>query len=148
VRFISDEHAKILKDATASAVMALDGTSRAAKLLGVASSTITKYASPADEWRESFVRLDLAAEMDRLSGHSFLTSALARVVTGDPEPPTGPVTASLVLRLNGILDDVVREVAAALEDGHIDSGERLAVRRRIAVAQRKLARLDARMAGG
>jgi hypothetical protein len=60
----------------------------------------------------------------------------------------GAVTAAAVLRLNGVLDDVVRKVALALEDGVLDAGERLAIRNTIVAAQRNLAALDAVMIGG
>jgi hypothetical protein len=149
VRPLSSDHALVLKDATFAACEALGGVSRAASLLGVASSTMTKYASRADEWRESFIRLDLAAEMDRQSGHPFFLTAMRRVVTGQHPEPLSDLTASDILRLDRVLDDVVREVADALDnDGRFDSGERLAVRRRIVAAKRYLARLEALMAGG
>ncbi|MDX0604710.1 hypothetical protein GOD78_26615 [Sinorhizobium medicae] len=58
MRAISDEHASIIKSATAAAYEALGGVSRAAEALGVASSTLTKYASTGEEWRDSFIRIE------------------------------------------------------------------------------------------
>ena len=149
MRAISDEHASIIKAATAAAYEALGGVSRAAEALGVASSTLTKYASTGEEWRDSFIRLDLAAELDRRCEHPFLLTALSRIVKDERVSSFGAVTASAVLRLDGVLDDVVRAVAAALEDDdHIDAAERQAIRNRIVAAQQYLARLDAMMMAG
>ncbi|MDX0511446.1 hypothetical protein [Sinorhizobium medicae] len=149
MRAISDEHASIIKAATAAAYEALGGVSRAAEALGVASSTLTKYASTGEEWRDSFIRLDLAAELDRRCDHPFLLTAMSRIVKDERVSSFGAVTASAVLRLDGVLDDVVRAVAAALEDDdHIDAAERQAIRNRIVAAQQYLARLDAMMMAG
>ncbi|MHC2350819.1 hypothetical protein ACVMB3_000277 [Sinorhizobium meliloti] len=149
MRAISDEHASIIKTATAAAYEALGGVSRAAEALGVASSTLTKYASTGEEWRDSFIRLDLAAELDRRCDHPFLLTALSRIVKDERVSSFGAVTASAVLRLDGVLDDVVRAVAVALEDDdHIDAAERQAIRNRIVAAQQYLARLDAMMMAG
>ncbi|WP_322884771.1 hypothetical protein U8C32_11895 [Sinorhizobium medicae] len=149
MRAISEEHASIIKAATAAAYEALGGVSRAAEALGVASSTLTKYASMGEEWRDSFIRLDLAVELDRRCDHPFLLTAMSRIVKDERVSSFGVVTASAVLRLDGVLDDVVRAVAAALEDDdHIDAAERQAIRNRIVAAQQYLARLDAMMMAG
>lgn len=143
MRSISKQDSAFLKAATAAAYTALGGVSRTAELLGVASSTLTKYASTGAEWAESFIRLDLAVELDRRTSHPFLLSAIQQLLSDAPATDGWALTASAVLRLDGVLDDVVREVARAIEDGHVDAAERLAVRNRIAAAQRNLALLDA-----
>lgn len=148
MRAISNEHADIIKTATASAYEAIGGVSRAADALCVASSTLTKYASTGKDWRENFIRLDLAIELDRRNDYPFLLNAMTSLVRADRVAPTGKVNAFTVLKLNGVLDDVVREFAAALEDGEIDAAERLAVSRRIVAAQEDLARLNALMMHG
>ncbi|KQS74048.1 hypothetical protein ASG25_21480 [Rhizobium sp. Leaf384] len=148
MRAISDVHAKIIKAATAAAYEALGGVSRAAEALGVRSSTLTKYASEGEEWRETFIRMDLAVELDRRTGHPFLMTAMSEAIREDAAPSFGSITALAILRLDGILGDVVREVAKAIEDGHLDAAERRAVRERIAAAHRDLARLDTVMIGG
>ncbi|MDW9573411.1 hypothetical protein GOA73_08480 [Sinorhizobium meliloti] len=148
MRAISEEHASIIKAATAAAYEALGGVSRAAEALGVASSTLTKYASTGEEWRDSFIRLDLAAELDRRCDHPFLLTAMSRIVKDERVSSFGAVTASAVLRLDGVLDDVVRTVAQAIEDGRIDAAERQAIRNRIVAAKQDLARLEAMMLDG
>lgn len=148
MRAISNEHADIIKTATASAYEAMGGVSRAADALCVASSTLTKYASTGEDWWENFIRLDLAVELDRRNDHPFLLNAMTRLVREERIAPTGNVTAFTVLKLDGVLDDVVREFAKALEDGEIDAGERLAVSRRIVAAQEDLARLHTLMMRG
>ena len=148
MREFSDHDCVTVKAATASSYEALGGVTHAAKLLGVGSSTLTKYASTGADWRESFIRLDLAVALDRATEHPFLFNAMTQLVQREPVASFGAVTASAILRLDGVLEDVVREVARALDDDVIDAGERLAVRNRIAAAQRDLARLDAMMIGG
>ena len=147
MRAISDIDAGIIKAATAAAYEAMGGVKRAAEALGVGSSTLTKYASPGEEWTESFIRLDLAVELDRRTGHPFLLDAMTRLVKSEPVKSFGELTAAAILRLDGVLDDVVREVVQAIEDNHVDAGERLAVRERIIAAQSILGRLDSLMAG-
>jgi hypothetical protein len=148
VRAISDQHATIIKAATAAAYEALGGVSRAAEALKVGSSTLTKYASTGEEWSESFIRLDLAVELDRRCDHPFLLTAFTRVVRDEKPQSFGSITASAILKLDGVLDDVVRTVAAAIEDdNHIDAAERLEIRERIVAAKQFLARLDAMMVG-
>lgn len=136
-----------IKSATAAALDAVGGVSAAASLLGVGSSTLTKYASTGEEWRASFIRLDLAVALDRATPHPFLLTAMNRLVTGDRPAPGGRLTASAILRLDGVLDDVVREAARAIEDDHVDSAERKAIRSRIVAAKQHLAELDALLAG-
>ena len=147
MRSISDNDGGIIKAATAAAYEAMGGVSRAAEALKVASSTLTKYASSGEDWKESFIRLDLAVELDRRTGHPFLLEAMTKLVRSEPVKSFGELTAAAILRLDGVLDDVVREVARAIDDGQVDAGERLAVRERIVAAQAILARLDAFMVG-
>ena len=147
MRSVSDCNS-IIKAATASAYEAVGGVSAAANLLGVGSSSLTKYASTGEEWKSSFIRFDLAVQLDRHSPHPFMLGAMSDLVKGDKPASFGKVTASAVLRLDGVLDDVVREVARAIEnDDHIDSGEKLAIRNRIVAAKQLLAQLDAMMVG-
>lgn len=143
MRSSSDCHS-IIKAATVSAYEAVGGVSEAADLLGVRSSTLTKYGSTGEEWRQSFIRLDLAVQLDRQSAHPFLLGAMERLVKGQRPEPFGKVTASAILKLDGVLDDVVREVARAIEgDDYIDAAERVAIRSRIIAAKQILAQLDA-----
>lgn len=147
MRSFSETDAAILKAATASAYEAMDGVSRAASFLGVASSTLTKYASTAPEWRESFIRVDLAVSLDRATGNPFLLNAYSRLAQGGAPEGFGAVTASAVLKLGRALDDVVHVTAAAIEDNHIDAGERATIRKTIVVAKELLARLDLLLIG-
>jgi hypothetical protein len=148
VRVISDHYASAIKAATAAAYEAMGGVSRAAEALGVGSSTLTKYASTGEEWGQNFIRFDLAAELDRRTGHPFMLSALQQIVSEEQTTSFGAVTAAAILRLDGVLDDVVRTVALAIEDNHIDASEKQAIRHRIVAAKQYLARLDAMMVGG
>lgn len=140
--------AALLKAATISGLDAVGGVSAASRLLGIGTPALTKYASTAEEWQANFIRVDLAVRLDVAAGHPFLTNAMTHIVqAAEPEAP-GALTASAILKLDGVLDDVVREVAAALEDGHLDAAERQAVRSRIVAAHQSLSRLDAMMSRG
>ncbi len=140
--FSSDDIGAI-KAATAASLEAVGGVSRAAEALDIGSSTLTKYASTGEEWRQNVIRLDLAVRLDRASGHPFLLESFSGLVRREQPAAPAEVSPRAVLRLNAILDDVVREVAAAIDDARIDAGERLAIRKRIVAAQQELARLDA-----
>lgn len=134
----------IIKAATVSAYEAVGGVTAAADMLGVRSSTLSKYASSGEEWHSNFIRLDLAVRLDRQSAHPFLLSAMNRLVKAERPEGFGSVTASAILKLDGVLDDVVREVARAIEgDDHIDAAERVAIRSKIVAAKQVLAQLDA-----
>ena len=134
----------MIKAATSAAYEAVGGVMAAADILGVRSSTLTKYASTGDEWQSNFIRFDLAVQLDRQSAHPFLLSAMERLVKDERPASFGKVTASAILKLDGVLDDVVREVVRAIDgDDYIDAAERVAIRSRIVAAKQMLAQLDA-----
>ncbi|EPE95733.1 hypothetical protein RGCCGE502_22825 [Rhizobium grahamii CCGE 502] len=136
-----------MKAATVAAVDAVGGVSRASQLLGMGTSALTKYCSTAEEWSKNFIRVDLAVALDRATAHPFISTAISQLVADQAPASVGELTASAVLRLDGVLDEVVRTIAVAIEDGHLDAAERQAVRSRIVPAMLFLARLDAMMAG-
>ncbi|WP_377299760.1 hypothetical protein [Rhizobium sp. SGZ-381] len=143
MRAFSSLTATALKAATISGFEAVGGVSRASDLLGVGAGTLSKYASTSEEWSRNFIRVDLAVALDAASGHPFITGAMGELL-GARRPQTfGELTAAAVLKLNGLLDDVVREVALAIDDGHVDAAERQAVKARIVPAMQALAQLDA-----
>lgn len=143
-----------LKANTQAAYDAVGGATSAAGLLGVTVATLSKYASPAEQWKENFIRADLAVELDRRSAHPFILTTMARelgyglvqleLVAG-PEVTLCPLS---LLKLDRILGEVVDEVSTSLEDGHADALERKEIRKRIATAKTALAKLDALMVGG
>lgn len=92
----------IIKAATVSAYEAVGGVTAAADMLGVRSSTLTKYASSGEEWHSNFIRLDLAVRLDRQSAHPFLLSAMNRLVKAERPVGFGSVTASAILKLDGV----------------------------------------------
>lgn len=147
MRSFSDIAGPVLKAATVSSLEAVGGISAASKLLGIGTPALSKYASSADEWAKNFIRVDLAVALDKAAGHPFITAAMGEMLSRDRAATFGQLTATAVLRLDGVLDDVVREVATAIDDGKLDACERQAVRARIVPAMRALASLDALMAG-
>jgi hypothetical protein len=147
MRAFSNKTASALKAATISSFEAVGGVSRASDLLGIGAGTLSKYASTSDEWSRNFIRVDLAVALDAAAGHPFITSTMGDLLGTRRPQSFGELTAAAVLKLNGILDDVVREVALAIDDGHVDAAERQAVRARIVPAMQALAQLDAIIAG-
>nr|WP_250811635.1 phage regulatory CII family protein [Neorhizobium tomejilense] len=147
MRPLDSKEQEALKAATAASYDAIGGVTRAADAIGVASSTLTKYASTGSEWVSSYIRLDLAVALDRRTSHPFFLDAMSRLVRNEPIAPATSLTPTAVLKLDGVLDDVVREVVRAIEDGRIDAAERAAVRSRIVAAQQDLARLFSLMGG-
>lgn len=137
----------LLKSATVAAVDAVGGISRASELLGMGTSALTKYCSTAEEWSKNFIRVDLAVALDRATSHPFISTAMNQLVADQAPVSVGEITATAILKLDGVLDDVVRSIAVAIEDGHMDAAERHEVRSRIVPAMQFLARLDAMMAG-
>lgn len=154
MRSISDIGARALKAATAAAYEALGGVSLVSDILMIGISTLSKYASFNDEWRENFIRIDLAVELDRRTDHPFFLTTMARelgyqlVREVRIEQVSADLTPTGVLRLNRILDEVVHETERAMEDGYVDSAEKQIIRRKIAHAMQELARLDGFMIGG
>ncbi len=143
-----------LKANTQAAYDAVGGTSSASGLLGVGISALSKYASQDEQWKDNFIRIDLAVDLDRRSPHPFILTTMARelgfALVRDDLRAGGDVKLCpmSLLKLDRVLDDVVDEVAAALSDGHADAYERKEIRKRIASAKIALARLDAMMIGG
>jgi hypothetical protein len=143
-----------LKANTQAAYDAVGGTSSAADLLGVTIAPLSKYASPADQWKDNFIRVDLAVELDRRSAHPFILTTMARelsygLVSIDVREGMEVKLCPLsLLKLDRVLDDVVDEVGKAFEDGHVDALERKEIRKRIASAKQALSKLDAMMIGG
>jgi hypothetical protein len=131
MRDFLSEAGPALKAATSASISAVDGVSNASRLLGIGSAALSKYVSTADEWAKSFIRVDLAVALDKAAGHDFITSTMRGLVAGEKPAGFGQLTALAILRLDGVLDDVVRQ----------------AVRARIVPAMRALASLDALMAG-
>ncbi|QXZ79631.1 hypothetical protein [Rhizobium sp. L51/94] len=145
MRLFSDDNCGVLKAATAASYEAMGGVRRAAEALGVASSTLTKYASADPQWKDSFIRVDLAVALDRRTVHPFLGAAMRKLTEAAVVPSFGDLTAAAILRLDYVLNDVVREVVDAIDDARIDAAERTAVCERIVAAQGALAKLYSHM---
>ena len=154
MRSISDIGARALKASTAAAYDALGGVSQVSDILDIGVSTLSKYASLNDEWRENFIRVDLAVELDRRAEHPFLLTTMARELGYElvrnvaVEVSVADLSPIGVLRLNRVLDEVVHETERAIADGHVDSAEKQVIRHKIALAMQELARLDGFMIGG
>lgn len=153
MRSISRQTAAALKTATGEAYEVLGGTVMAADVLGVGSPVLSKYASRSDQWAESFIRIDLAVDLDRRSEHPFILTTMARetgyrVIKDTQEASDLTLTPMGVLKLDRILDSVVHETAQALADGHVSEAEKRDIRKRISAAKIALAKLDQMLIGG
>lgn len=153
MRSISPKTAAALKTSTGAAYDAVGGTVQAADLLGVGSPVLSKYASTAPQWVESFIRIDLAIDLDRRSHHPFILTTMAReigyrLVRETPEVCDLTLSPMGVLKLDRVLDELVHELAAALEDNHISAAERRELQKKSAAVKVMIAKLDAALIGG
>jgi hypothetical protein len=153
VRSISPKTAAALKSTTQAAYDAVGGVMQASDLTGIGSPQLTKYASRDEKWADRFIRIDIAVDLDRRSPHPFILTTMAREIgfriVPDASRADGMSLCPMgILRLDGILADVVRETATAIADGHVCAAEKHLIRKKIAAAKIALAQLDALLIGG
>ena len=153
MRSISPKTAAALKSTTQAAYDAVGGVMQASDLTGIGSPQLTKYASRDERWADRFIRIDIALDLDRRSPHPFILTTLAREagfrLVPDATSADGMSLCPMaILRLAGILDDVVRESAAAIADGHVSAGEKHLIRKALGPAKIALAQLEASVIGG
>ncbi|WP_421405598.1 hypothetical protein [Agrobacterium fabrum] len=153
MRSISKITEAALKANTQAAYDAVGGVTSAAKIIGVGSPILTKYASPDPQWASSFIRVDLALDLDRRSAHPFILTTLAReagyaLVKDEGSSAEVSLCPMGLLRLDGVLDDVVRELASALSDGHLTAAEKKAGLKVVGLAKQHLAKVAEMLIGG
>ncbi|WP_027682707.1 phage regulatory CII family protein [Rhizobium leguminosarum] len=147
MRTISEVEARSIKAATDAAYMLGGGVTAFPDLTRVNVSTLSKYASFNDEYRESLIPCDIAIEADRRAQSPVIVTAMARLLgyrlvrDGDDAMPSRPASLTDVMRTYSETADVIREANKALADGEIDAADSKAVLPEIDEAIRALQQL-------
>ncbi|MGO6998995.1 phage regulatory CII family protein [Rhizobium leguminosarum] len=146
MRTISEMETRSIKAATDAAYMLGGGVTAFPDLTRVNVSTLSKYASFNDEYRESLIPCDVAIEADRRAQSPVILTAMARLlgyrlVRDDEAELRQPATLSDVMKTYSESADVIREANKALADGEIDAADRKAVLPEIDEAIRALQQL-------
>ncbi|MGM4909144.1 phage regulatory CII family protein [Rhizobium sp. 768_B6_N1_8] len=127
MRTISEVDIRAIKAATEAAYTLGGGVTAFPDLTRVNVSTLSKYASFNDEYRESVIPCDIAVEADRRAKSPVIVSAMARqlgfrLVPDAPEiAETGSPSENDALRVMSEASDVLKEILRAREDGNVDA---------------------------
>ncbi|MDI6834863.1 MAG: hypothetical protein QMD99_03995 [Rhizobiaceae bacterium] len=153
MRAISDRIAKALKAATRRSIDMAGGPEAFQHVTRVRQGSLSKYGLPGEEHEASFIPIDIALEADLEAGSPIITAELARLlgyrlVPAEAEPRAPGLTHRDVSRLSLEFDDVRRAAAEALEDDHVDHGERRAIRRQVDELKRALAEFEGKLGEG
>lgn len=130
MRTISEVDIRAIKAATEAAYTLGGGVTAFPDLTRVNVSTLSKYASFNDEYRESVIPCDVAVEADRRAKSPVIVSAMARqlgfrLVPDEPNAPeTGAPSENDALRVMSEASDVLKEIVRAREDGSVDALDR------------------------
>jgi len=146
MRTISEMETRSIKAATDAAYMLGGGVTAFPDLTRVNVSTLSKYASFNDEYRESLIPCDIAIEADRRAQSPVILTAMARLlgyrlVRDDEAEARRPATLTDVMKTYSESADVIREANKALADGKVDDADRKAVLPEIDEAIRALQQL-------
>ncbi|WP_244494165.1 MULTISPECIES: phage regulatory CII family protein [unclassified Ensifer] len=118
-----------LKGATEASFKLGGGLTSFALLARVGVSTLSKYASVSEEFRENVVPVDIAVEADRRAGSPIIIGEAAKQLGFELVPASGqaaakPVTEADAHRVLKETLDVSQAIIAARADGRVDSLER------------------------
>jgi len=118
-----------LKGATEASFKLGGGLTSFALLARVGVSTLSKYASVSEEFRDNVIPVDIAVEADRRAGSPIIIGEAARQLGFDLVPSGGaeaakPVTEADAHRVLYEATDVSRAILDAKADGKIDALER------------------------
>ncbi len=142
-----------LKGATEASFKLGGGLTSFALLARVGVSTLSKYASVSEEFRDNVIPVDIAVEADRRAGSPIIISEAARQLGFDLVPASGaetakPVTEADAHRVLYEATDVSRAILDAMGDGKIDALERKKIAQEAREAIRALERVLAGLEEG
>ncbi|MBK3745837.1 hypothetical protein G3A39_42530, partial [Paraburkholderia aspalathi] len=86
MRTISDIEQRTLKSATDGAYVLSGGISRVLDFTRVGTASLSKYASFNDEFRESFIPIDVAIEIDRRAKTPTIVKEMAALLGYELRP--------------------------------------------------------------
>ncbi|MGG7581007.1 phage regulatory CII family protein [Rhizobium sp. Nf11,1] len=154
MRTISEVDIRAIKGATEAAYQLGGGVTAFPDLTRVNVSTLSKYASFNDDYRESVIPCDVAVEADRRAKSPVIVSAMARLLgyrlVPEAEEAKPAEAGDLLGDLLKVIDefgDVVREARKALADGSVDAADRKALNPEISEAFRALEQFRDRING-
>ena len=154
MRTISEVDIRAIKAATEAAYTLGGGVTAFPDLTRVNVSTLSKYASFNDEYRETVIPCDVAVEADRRAKSPVIVSAMARQLgyrlVPDNEEAKAADAGNLLddlLRMIDEFGDVVREARKAMADGSVDAADRKALNPEINEAFRALEQFRDRING-
>lgn len=135
-----------LKGATEASFKLGGGLTSFALLARVGVSTLSKYASVSEEFRDNVIPVDIAVEADRRAGSPIIIGEAARQLGFDLVAATGtdaakPVTEADAHRVLYEATDVSRAILDAMGDGKIDALERKKIAQEAREAIRALERV-------
>lgn len=131
MRTISEPEQRTLKSATDGAYELAGGISRIIDFTRVGTAQLSKYASFNVEYRESFIPVDVAIEVDRRAKTPTIVKEMAALLgyelvpmQGQFDPAIGGLTEMDAHKVVSGGLDLARTILDALLDGHIDPLER------------------------
>lgn len=126
-----DESLISLKGATEASFKLGGGLTSFAMLGGarVGVSTLSKYASVSEEFRDNVIPVDIAVEADKRARSPIIIGEAARQLGYGLSPLAGqvegkPLTEAAALKVLHEANDVSRAIVAAIADGNIDALDR------------------------
>ncbi len=153
MRTISEIETRSIKSATESSYLLGGGVTAFPDLTRVGVSTLSKYASFNDEFKENVIPCDVAIEADRRAKSPIIVAAMARLlgyrlVRDTEDAPVRAATLDDVMTVFTEHADVLREARKALLDGKVDEADRKIVVPEIDEAMRALQHLRDGFVGG
>ncbi|MGY5812024.1 phage regulatory CII family protein [Rhizobium sp. LEGMi198b] len=129
MRTISEMEVRSIKSATEGSYVLGGGVSDFPEFTRVGISTLSKYASFNDEFKDTVIPCDVAIEADRRAKSPRIVSAMARVlgyrlVADDGGAVRGPVTEMDAHKVLSESMDLTKAILDALLDNRIDALER------------------------
>ena len=154
IRSILDADILALKGATDACFTLGGGPTSFAHMTRVGISTLSKYASPSDEWHENVVPIDIAVEADRRAKTPIIVGEAARILGYRLVPDDGAISEARKISDCDVMDlmkeatDVFVTLREARADGRICAGDREAIERQLRELEREIAEIRINMAEG
>nr|WP_153443282.1 phage regulatory CII family protein [Sinorhizobium terangae] len=141
-----------LKGATEASFVLGKGLTSFASFTRVGVSTLSKYASGSEEFRDNVIPVDIAVEADRRAGSPIIIGEAARQLGYGLTPLAGqvqgkPLTEAAALKVMHEANDVSRAIVAAIADGRIDALDRKKIAHEAREAIRSLQEVLASLEG-
>lgn len=154
IRSILDADILALKGATEACFRLGKGLTSFALLTRVGVSTLSKYASGADEWRDNVIPIDIAVEADMRAETPIIIGEAARILGYRLEPLDGASKASRRMTDCDVMDfikeatDVFCALRDARADGRICAADKMQIEGQLRELEREIVEIRRNMAEG